>query len=364
MVSPGSLNGRAAYSRLRRWFARQARPLPWRGETDPYRVWVSEILLVQTTATVAAKRYPRFLRRFPTLASLARAPLAEVRKEWEGLGYYHRARYLCQAARLITVEHGGVFPTAYAAVHALPGVGDYVAAAIMNFCFGGRIPPIDANVARVAARLFAIRGDVRSGKVRASIRQHLQALMSTGRGSLWTDALIEVGALVCTPRQPRCERCPLRADCCAYQHGKVAEYGLPRNPPARRDVNVACGIIRRADGRILIAQRPESGLLPGLWEFPGGKRKGHEPLAATCRREIKEELGITVIVDSKRMVIRHAYSHYNVRLHVFECRYRCGAPCALGCQRFRWARLGDLDRYAFPAADRQIIAAIEGGSSS
>ncbi|MEW5702946.1 MAG: A/G-specific adenine glycosylase [Candidatus Zixiibacteriota bacterium] len=361
MSAIASPDNRALYTRLRRWFGRHARTLPWRGETDPYRIWVSEILLVQTTATVAMKRYLRFLQRFPTLASLSRAPLGNVMKEWEGLGYYHRARHLHRAARLIQTEHGGLFPSTDTAIRALPGVGDYVAAAIMNFCFGRRIPPIDANVARVAARLFAIRGDVRSGAVRTAIRRRLERLMTIGRGALWTDALIEVGALVCLPRHPRCGECPLRADCRARHVGDPTGYGLPPGRPLRRHVNVACGIIRRADGRILIAQRPEDGLLPGLWEFPGGKRQGNESLAETCRREIREELGITVAVGVKRMVIPHAYSHYNVRLHVFECRYLSGIPRPLGCQRFRWVRLGELARLAFPAANRQIIEAIMAG---
>lgn len=349
---------RTLYRSLERWFGCHARKLPWRGDTDPYRIWISEIMLVQTTVAVAANRYPRFLKRFPTLESLAGARPDSVMKEWEGLGYYHRARYLHQAARLIRDEFGGQFPREYKDIRALPGVGDYVAASVSNFCFGTRIPAIDANVARVAARLFAIPGDVRSTTLRKRVHDALSRLMVTGRGALWTDGLIEVGALICSPRSPRCDKCPFAEYCAAHGQGREDAFGVPPIKATRRSVAVACGIIRRPDGRILIAQRPPTGLLPDLWEFPGGKRQGNEPLAETCRREIVEELGIQVKVGERRMVIAHAYSHYSVRLHVFDCRYTHGEPKAIGCQKWRWVRPNELARFAFPTANRAIIAEI------
>jgi A/G-specific adenine glycosylase len=324
--------------------------------TDPYRIWISEVMLVQTTAAVAVKRYPRFLRRFPTLKSVADASLDDVMKEWEGLGYYHRARYLHQAARLIHAEYRGRFPKTYEEIRALPGAGDYVAAAVANFSFGARVPAIDANVVRVMARFFAIPGDIRSSRVRSKVREGLTNLMTTGKGALWTDGLIEVGAVLCAPRKAVCAACPLRADCRANIGGNPLRFGLPGAKTARSEVAVACGIIRRRDGRILIAQRPETGLLPGLWEFPGGKRNGNERLSETCRREIEEELGIVVTVGKRRMTIRHAYSHYHVRLHVFECAYKSGKPKGIGCQRWRWVCPRELSRYAFPTANRKIIA--------
>lgn len=330
--------------------------LPWRGDTDPYRIWVSEIMLVQTTVSVGLKRYPDFIKRFPSVDALARARVDAVMKAWEGLGYYHRARYLHRAAQLIVKEYGGNFPDSYNAIRALPGVGDYVAAAVSNFSFGTRIPAVDANVARLGARLFGAKGDVRSPKVRQAVYDGLSHVMTTGDGVLWTDALIDLGAFVCTPREPKCGECPFASFCAAYNAGQPKQFGLPTLRIARSTVAVACGIIRRKDGRILIAQRLEHGLLPNLWEFPGGKRDGNERLAETCKREIKEELAITVSVGERRMVIQHAYSHYTVRLHVFECRYRSGAPKAIGCQKWRWVRVADLKRYAFPTANRKIIA--------
>ncbi|MBD3298219.1 MAG: NUDIX domain-containing protein [candidate division Zixibacteria bacterium] len=350
---------RDLYRRLSRWFAQNARPLPWRGKTDPYEIWISEIMLVQTTGVVAAKRYPRFLKRFPTLQSLARARIDSVMKEWEGLGYYHRARFLHQAARTLMSQHKGVFPSTYDDIRALPGVGDYVAAAIANFSFGARVPAIDANVARVAARIFGITGDVRSSAVRRATYKALEQAMTVGKGSIWTDSLIELGALICSPRNPKCGLCPMQEICRAGTSGKTAEYGLPKPPDQRKTVAVACGIVRRRDGRILIAQRPETGLLPNLWEFPGGKRDGNERLAETCRREIREELGITVNVGERRLIVRHAYSHYTVRLHVFECRYRSGTPKTIGCQRWRWVKPSELQRYAFPKANHAIIEMIQ-----
>lgn len=348
----------SVYGRLSRWFAKNARPFPWRGETDPYRIWISEIILVQTTASVGVPRYQRFLKRFPTLRSLIRASVDDVMKEWEGLGYYHRARNLHKAAQVIANEHSGKFPSDYDAIRALPGIGDYCAAAIHNFCFGGRRAPIDANVARVGARLFGVSGDVRASKTRKEVQAGLESLMTVGHGSLWTEALIGLGATVCSPRNPLCQVCPLSDECVARRKGLESEFGLPVKRATRKVVNVACGIIRRADGRILIAQRLETGLLPNLWEFPGGKRDGNESLAETCRREIHEELDVKVSVGKRRMVIEHAYSHYAVRLHVFECRFVSGKPKALGCQRFRWMKLPDLDELAFPTANKRIISSL------
>lgn len=349
---------KATYLKLSRWFSKNARPFPWRGETDPYRVWISEIILVQTTATVGVPRYLRFLKRFPTLKSLMRASVDEVMKEWEGLGYYHRARNLHRAAQIIRVEHGGRFPATYDEIRKLPGIGDYCAAAIHNFCYGGRRVPLDANVARVGARFFGIRGDIKASKTRRIVHARLSELMSVGKGATWTEALIGLGATVCTPRNPRCEDCPLNEGCRANEVGQQSSFGLPDQRVKRKVVNVACGIIRRADGRILIAQRLETGLLPNLWEFPGGKRDGNESLAETCRREIQEELAVNVTVGERRMTIEHAYSHYAVRLHVFECRYVSGNPRAIGCQRFRWMKIHELEKLAFPAANKRIIATL------
>lgn len=323
---------------------------------DPYRVWISEIILVQTTAAVGVPRYKSFLKRFPTLRSLTNACLDDVMKEWEGLGYYHRARNLHRAAKIIASEHDGKFPSDYESIRALPGIGDYCAAAIHNFCFGGRRVPLDANIARVGARLFGVQGDIRSSRTRSDVRRNYGSLMSVGKGSLWTEALIGLGATVCTPRNPKCDVCPISESCVALRLGIESTLGLPARRVVRKIVNVACGIIRRADGRLLIAQRLETGLLPNLWEFPGGKRDGHESLADTCKREIREELAVTVKVGQRRMVIEHAYSHYSVRLHVFECQFKNGKPRAIGCQRFRWMKIGELDSLAFPTANKRIIA--------
>ncbi|GAB4329473.1 MAG: A/G-specific adenine glycosylase [Candidatus Zixiibacteriota bacterium] len=350
---------RDLYQRLSKWFAANARELPWRGRTDPYEIWISEIMLVQTTGAVVAKRYPLFLKRFPSLDVLARARIGAVMKEWEGLGYYHRARYLHQAARTIMSRYNGRFPSTYEDIRALPGVGDYVAAAVANFSFGQRRPAIDANVARVGARIFGFTGDVRSPAVRRATHRALEQAMMVGKGSVWTDGLIELGALVCSPRNPKCDVCPMQECCVAYASGAVNRYGLPNPRAERKTVAVACGIVRRRDGRILIAQRPDTGLLPNLWEFPGGKREGNEKLSDTCRREIKEELDISVEVGECRLVVPHAYSHYSVRLHVFECRHRSGTPKAIGCRRWRWVTPAQLTRYAFPKANHAIIRLIQ-----
>ena len=335
--------------RLLAWYRRARRPLPWRGTRDPYRVWVSEVLLHQTRVETALPYYRRFLRAFPTLAALARAPLDRVLKVWEGLGYYARARHLHEAARILVQEHGGRFPRTPEAWRRLPGVGPYTAGAVCAIAFDRPVPAVDANLRRVFARLYDLPRPTAS-RLEAVAR----AWMRDGRPGTVLQALMDLGATVCTPRAPRCAACPLAPGCRAYRRGTAERRPLPRprRPLPHHDIGV--GVVRRG-GRVLIAKRNADGLLGGLWEFPGGKQWPGEPLEETVRRELREELGIDVAVGAKVLAIPHAYSHLRVTLHVFECRLRRGRPRPLGCADCRWVEPRQLSRYAFPAADAPIL---------
>lgn len=334
---------------LNRWYRANRRELPWRETRDPYRIWVSEVMLQQTQVKTALPYYRRFLRRFPTLRRLAAADEGAVLKCWEGLGYYARARNLHRAAARVTAA-GGRVPDRWDAFRALPGVGDYIAAAVLSIAFGRPHAVVDGNVKRVLARLLALDAPAAA----RLFQSHADRLLDRSRPGDFNQALMELGALVCTPRAPACDRCPIEALCRARLDGTVDHF--PRRAPARRipEVEATVGVIVR-NGRVLVTRRLPGGLLGGLWEFPGGKIEPGEAPAAACGREIAEEVGLRVEVGEALAEVRHAYSHFRVRLHVFLCRHRGGRVRLNGPAAFRWVRLEELDGLALPKANHKFL---------
>jgi A/G-specific adenine glycosylase len=335
--------------RLLRWYRRAARRLPWRRTRDAYRIWVSEVMLHQTRVETVIPYYRRFLRAFPSVRALAAASLDDVLKVWEGLGYYARARNLHRAARRIVHADGGALPRSAEEWRRLPGVGEYTGGAIAAIASGEPAPAVDGNLRRVFARWYDLP---RPGARR--LRAIASEWMDHADPGAVLQALMDLGALICTPRRPLCGDCPIAAGCRAFRQGRAERRPLPRRRPPLPHYDIGVGVVRRR-GRVLIAKRPEDGLLGGLWEFPGGKRKRGERLERTVARELREELDVEVAVGARWMTIPHAYSHFRVTLHVFECRHRAGRPRALGCADWKWARPGELSRYAFPAADAPIL---------
>lgn len=346
---------------LLRWYDTHRRALPWRETRDPYRIWISEVMLQQTQVRTVIPYYEAFLARFPTLADLAAASLDEVLRAWEGLGYYARARNLHAAARRIMAEHGGRMPADYAALRRLPGMGDYTAGAIASIAFGECVPAVDANARRVLIRLQAIQEEATRPTTLRRLREYAHALLPCDRPGDFNQALMELGALVCTPHDPRCGECPWQAACQAYALGIQETLPRRRTRMTLPHVTVTAGVIRDADGRVLIAQRRPDAMLGGLWEFPGGKCQGGETLAECLCREVREELGITIAVEHPLTTLRHSYTHFRITLHVFACRLVAGEPQALACADWRWAALEELSAYAFPATDRKIVRLLQHG---
>jgi A/G-specific adenine glycosylase len=343
--------------RLLAWARVHRRDLPWRSERDPYRIWVSEVMLQQTQVRTVIPYYRRFLARFPTLRTLAEADLDEVLKAWEGLGYYARARNLHRAVQQVMESHGGQLPVDRDALLALPGIGPYTVGAILSLAFGRDAAVLDGNVRRVLSRVFAIDDDPRLAGTRRRLWNLAEALLPPGQAGPFNEALMDLGATVCTPREPRCADCPLSKECRGYQGGDPGRYPprVPRRPLPHYDI--AAGVVWRGD-QVLISKRYTDDLLGGLWEFPGGKREDGETLEECLVREVQEELGIEIAVGDLLMAIRHAYTHFRITLHVFHCRYLSGQPQALDCADWRWVRLDQLDDFAFPAANRRILAAL------
>jgi A/G-specific adenine glycosylase len=358
-MSPGShsMNRSVLARKLIKWFDANARDLPWRRRRTPYRVWLSEMMLQQTQVDTAIPYFRRFTTRFPSLKALADAPLDEVLKLWEGLGYYARARNLHRAAQIVRRESGGRFPRSLDGLMRLPGVGRYSAGAIASLIFGIDAPILDGNVARVLCRVFGIKRDPREAKTRAELWSLAESLLPKGHAGRFNEALMELGATVCTPRSPKCEACPIASMCEANERGIQDRLPIRRARKATPHYDVTAAVIRRK-GRVLIAQRPLDGMLGGLWEFPGGKRETDETLEECLRREIKEELRLEIEVGGQLTRVKHAYTHFRITLHAFECKLVSGKTRAIGVADFKWVRLSELDRYAFAKTDRKIIQAL------
>jgi A/G-specific adenine glycosylase len=340
--------------RLLRWFADNKRPMPWRGTDDPYRIWISEAMLQQTQVSTASGYYERFVSRFPSVEALADSKPEAVMKLWEGLGYYSRARNLRAAAREIVRRYRGRMPDSMEALLSLPGIGPYTAGAILSIAYGKPAPVLDGNVIRVLSRLFRVTENVQRHETLKRLRLHAESLLPKAGVRAHNEALMELGATVCRPRNPLCSQCPVSEFCEAQRFSVQRDLPVktPRKPLPH--VDVTAGIIWKKN-KFLITLRPPRGLLGGLWEFPGGKLEPGEDLKTCLRREIREELGIGVRVRGLLVSVPHAYTHFKITLHAFECAYAGGRIRPRGCDDYRWIAQCDLDRFAFPGADRKVI---------
>jgi len=356
--TPTARQRRAFREDLLDWYDDNKRPMPWRETDDPYRIWVSEIMLQQTRVDTVRDYYPRFLEAFPTVEALADAERDAVLKHWEGLGFYARARHLHEAARTVVEEHDGTVPDTMDAIRDLKGVGPYTAAAVLSIAYDKSHAVLDGNVTRVLSRVFAVEENATTTATQRALRALANDLLGSDRPGDYNQAVMELGALVCTPSTPLCDRCPLQDVCRAHAAGTETDYPVtPESEPVPHH-DIAVGLVFD-DDRLLIQRRPDEGLLGGLWEFPGGKQEEDESLKAACRRELKEELGIDVTVDDHFYTLSHAYSHFKITLHAFRCHIDDGTPAAREGQPFQWVGVDALDDYAFPRANRRLIEELE-----
>lgn len=346
---------------LLEWFRGRAREVPGRNETDPYRIWVAEVMAQQTRIATVIPYFEAFLHRFPDVESLAAASRDQVLKAWEGLGYYGRAHNLHRAAGEVRERFGGRLPEDPADLRSLPGIGPYTAGAIASIAFGRPEPAIDGNVRRVLCRLRDIENPTPVRLDRAA-RQLIAASPRTA--GLLNQALMDLGSSVCAPQAPDCGDCPLASWCLALERGTVALRPARKRRPPLPHQDIAAAVVWRGSW-LLIARRPENGLLGGLWEFPGGKVEPGETPPEAARREVREELGVSVAVLDPLAVVRHAYSHFRITLHVFHARWIEGGPAPAETvsddDSPRWVLPAELDRYAFPAANHGIIRQLARG---
>lgn len=337
--------------RLLAWFDREQRAMPWRESRDPYRVWVSEIMLQQTQVATVVPYFERFMERFPSLVDLARADEDDALALWAGLGYYTRARNLLKAARRIAEL--GAFPSTYDELLRLPGFGPYTAAAVASIVFDEAVACVDGNVMRVVARLLALDGDPRKGETKKTVEQTASDWIDPKRPGDFNQAMMELGATVCQRDTPYCLLCPVRDLCRAHEMGIEADIP-PRRPSKTEPLTAVIGVCRER-GRVLVSRRREGGRFAGMWEFPGGKVEAGETLEDAVAREFLEEVGIEVEATEKLAVIKHAYTRFRVTLHCFGVRRLSGKAKPLEAAEVKWTRLVDLTDYAFPAANKRLI---------
>lgn len=341
--------------RLLKWYIANKREMPWRNEKDPYKIWISEIMLQQTRVDQALPYYNRFISEFPTVQKLAAAGQQDVLKAWEGLGYYSRARNLHAAAKTVVNDLDGKIPQDYDEIIRLKGIGPYTAAAITSIAFNKAHAVVDGNVIRVICRFFGIREDTRLASVKKQVQQLADELIDYKKPGDFNQALMELGARVCTPSGPDCSSCPLKADCVACK--TAATSSIPYKSPAKKKPHheIGVGIIEDETGNILIALRPDNVMLGGLWEFPGGKQHKNEKIEETVIRELKEELGVDIAVGRKITEFKHVYSHFSIKMHAFMCRITSGKPYPKASCEIRWVKIEELNNYPFPKANKILV---------
>ncbi|HTV25353.1 MAG TPA: A/G-specific adenine glycosylase [Polyangiaceae bacterium] len=350
---------RAAVTReLLDWYGRRHRPLPWRATRDPYCIWVSEVMLQQTQVATVIGFYERWLRRFPDVAALAAADTEDVLRAWEGLGYYSRARNLQRAAQHVVEKHGGKLPASVDALLELPGIGRYSAGAIASIAFAADEPAIDGNIVRVLTRLFGLRGDPKRAPLAGRLWELARELLPRGRAGEFNQALMELGATVCTPRAPACAGCPVRAHCRALEQNRVLEYPESSARPAVTQERRALALVRR-QGRVLVVRAPaDAARWAGMWQFPDVRVDADGAASAALEAGVARATGVRIGVGERAFGVRHQVTRFRIDIDVFICRALGGRARAVEYAEVRWHDVDALVELPMPAAHRRIAKSL------
>jgi len=338
--------------RLLAWYKRFGRALPWRETSDPYRIWISEIMLQQTRVDTVIPYYDRFLKSFPDVFALASAHLQDVLKAWENLGYYSRARHLHEAAKMIVGRFDGRIPDTSEEIRTLPGIGDYTAGAISSIAFERAVPAVDGNVRRILSRVFAIGKPINDPREHKHFFELAASLVPGKRPGDFNQALMDLGATICRAKNPACGACPLAPLCLARRDGLQNDLPVLRRSPAIPHRQAVAAVLRNRKSLLLVVQRPAAGLLASFWKLPGGFLKDQENPEAGLRRLVREELGLSIRVGKKLASVDHAYTHFRVTLQVYECFLFNGKPIVRGCRNRQWATAADLKKLPLSKIDR------------
>ena len=344
--------------RLLAWYRTHQRSLPWRETTDPYRIWISEIMLQQTQVDTVIPYYHRFLKTFPTVYALADASAQDVLKAWENMGYYSRARNLHAAAKKIVNQFGGRIPDTPETLKTLPGIGEYTAGAILSIAYGQILPAVDGNVRRILSRIFAIRKPVDDSREQKKLRLLAACLVPVRHPGDFNQALMDLGATICKAQNADCSRCPLAGLCRARLQNLQNVLPITKKASAIPHRQAAAAVIRNAKGLLLVVQRPATGLLASLWKLPGGFIEDTDNIGNSLKQSVKEELDISIRVGRQSASVNHVYTHFRLTLQSYDCLLLKGTPRPLGCQDWQWASPADLKKLPLSKIDRMILTAI------
>jgi A/G-specific adenine glycosylase len=344
--------------KLLNWFQVNHRKLPWRTTDDPYAIWVSEVMLQQTQVNTVIPYYEHFLKQFPDITTLAKSNQDHVLKCWEGLGYYARARNFQKASQIVVQQFSGKIPSDPLIFRQLPGVGDYINAAVQSIAFGHRLAVVDGNVRRVLSRLYEMPEFVNDNKYSKTFAKKAQTLLCNKYPGNYNQAIMELGALICSPRNPQCVNCPLSLDCQALIHDTVSVFPRRKKTPVIPTENWVAAVIQK-DNRFLLTQRKTNGFLGGLWEFPGGKIMKNEPHQEACLRHIHEQLQINIQIQQHVAQIKHTYTHFKQLMDAFLCQYHSGSVNLNGPIDFKWINWTDINQLAMPKSNLKLLKSIE-----
>jgi A/G-specific adenine glycosylase len=341
------------------WYSHYRRDLPWRKTKDPYAVWLSEVMLQQTQVQTVVPYYLRFLNAFPTIEDLAGADTQELLRTWAGLGYYSRARNLQLAAREMIRSHGGKFPPSYSGALSLPGIGRYTAGAILSIAFDLPYPVLDGNAIRVLSRMFDIKGDTKKTHVQKLLWEYSRELVPNQHPGDFNQAIMELGALICSPRQPRCPLCPWQSECVARKNGTQDLLPVRRGMNRVRRVNCAVAVLSHR-GRVLIIKRNKGRLLRDFWEFPGVEFNGTRTVRAALSRCVLETVGLKIRLLKPLAEIRHMITHRRIILLPFRAQLKPGAASRVSRpSEAKWVRPEDLEKFPFASASRKIVRILQ-----
>lgn len=331
------------------WFEKNQRNLPWRKTRDPYAIWISEIMLQQTRVDTVIEYYKKFLNKFTSIKKLSEAKVDQVLKLWEGLGYYSRARNILKAAKIIKKEYHGKFPNQYEQIIRLPGIGKYTAGAILSIAFGKKVPAVDGNVLRVISRLFCIQKSIDSPSIKKKIEKIVLTLMPENKTSMFTQGLMELGALICIPENPCCLVCPVHKNCVAFQKG--LEEGLPRKEKKAKPKKISRFVAVIYDSKqkkILMNKRTGKGVLSGLWEFPGVEAGNEEEFKEKFIKSYK----LRIKNNRYWMDVEHVFTHLHWKMKVCRCEVFKGRRILP--ETLKWVSQKEMERLTIPSAFRKI----------
>lgn len=339
---------------LLKWFKKHQREMPWRGIDDPYKIWISEVMLQQTQVKKVVAYYERFITKFPNVHQLAAAQLQDVLKVWEGLGYYARARNLHKAAQIIVKEYNGEITNDYAAFRKLPGIGDYSAAAVQSIAYNEPYAAVDGNIKRVLARLFQMDSPINDSTEAKHFQHKANQLLDKKEPGQFNQAMMELGATVCRPQSPTCLVCPVNVYCGSFQTARQDEFPIRKKSEKVQEHHIAAGVIYKGD-KVLIVQRPNEGLLGGLWEFPNGQINDTETAEQGCIRHISELVHLSVSNMKYLNRVKHAFTHFKIVVDAFQCEYSSGDVVLNGPIDAKWVALSELKDYPLPRATHKLL---------